>query len=121
MTLYYITLHYSILCYIMSYYINYIILNIYLLLAECEVRTASYRQSFFLPFIGDQELEVCTATYRPGIDQSQHAIHSQPYNKIYFCKYYCLYYIINIFIYYILSHAKENTDNQKPGKLLHIL
>ena len=90
--------------------------NIYLLLAECEVRTASYGPSFFLPFMaqarrpwkqgrkkrgsitchmdraneankmfiiwlcwlfrfwkGDGELEVRTATYGPGIDQSQHA------------------------------------------------
>ena len=92
--------------------------NKYLLLAECEVRTASYGPSFFLPFMaqarsaramktgrkkrgsitchtdraneankifiiwlcwlfrfwkGDRELEVHTATYGPGIDQSQHA------------------------------------------------
>ena len=91
--------------------------NTYLLLAECEVRTASYGPSFFLPFMaqarsarpiktkkektrihnlpsdrankankmfiiwlcwlfrvwkGDWELEVRTATYWPGIDQSQH-------------------------------------------------
>ena len=91
---------------------------IYLLLAECEVCTASYGPSFFLPFMaqvrsaramktrkkkrgsitccmdraneanemfiiwlcclfrfweGDWELEVRTATYGPGIDQSQHA------------------------------------------------
>ena len=92
--------------------------NLYLLLAECEVRTASYGPSFFLPFMaqaqsaramktrkektrihnlpvrtwaneankmfiiwlcwlfrfwkGDRELEVCTAIYGPGIDQSQH-------------------------------------------------
>ena len=85
----------------------------YLLLAECEVRTASYGPSFFLPFMAqarsaramktrkektrihnltrlircllygfvdyfgfekvDRELEVRTATYGPGIDQSQHA------------------------------------------------
>ena len=87
-----------------------------LLLAECEVGTASYGPSFSLPFMaqarrpwkqgrkkwgsitcptdwaneankmfiiwlcwlfrfwnGDQELEVRTATYEPGIDQSQHA------------------------------------------------
>ena len=95
--------------------------NKYLLLAECEVRTASYGPSFFLSFMaqarsaramktrkektrngesitcrtdrankankmfiiwlcwlfrfwkGDWELEVRTATYGPGIDQSQHA------------------------------------------------
>ena len=90
----------------------------YLLLAECEVRTASYGPSYLLPFMaqarsaqamktrkekrgsitcqtdwaneankmfiiwlwwlfrfwkGDRELEVRTATYGPGIDQSQHA------------------------------------------------
>ena len=93
-------------------------MTINLLLAECEVRTASYGPSFFLPFMaqarsaramktrkektrihnlpyglskrgykmfiiwlcwlfrfwnGDRELEVRTATYGPGIDQSQHA------------------------------------------------
>ena len=93
----------------------------YLLLAECDVRTASHGPSFFLPFDGpsakragdentegkkrgsitcendranednkmfitgiwlrwlfrfwegDRELEVCTATYGSGIDQSRHA------------------------------------------------
>ena len=69
----------------------------YLLLAECEVRTASYGPSFFLPFMAQarsaramktrkektrihnllygpskRELVVRTATYGPEIDQSQH-------------------------------------------------
>ena len=105
-----------------------------LLLAECEVRTASYGPSFFLPlwpkreargpwkqgrkkrgsitcptdwaneankmFIiwlcwlfrfwnGDRELEVRTATYGPGIDQSQHTKS-----------------VSHIIIYHILSHCK---------------
>ena len=93
--------------------------NKYLLLVDCEVRTASYGPSFFPSFYGpsaeraghenkegkkqgtmicrtnrandaskmfiiwfcwlfrfwkgDRELEICTATYGPGIDQSQNA------------------------------------------------
>ena len=86
--------------------------DIYLLLAECKVHTASYGPSFFLPFIAqarsvramktrkekmriynlpygpskhdlfygfvdysgfEKVIGVRTATYGPGIDQSQHA------------------------------------------------
>ena len=108
--------HYSLVWYICYYGIycfpNYSSTHTNLLLAECEVRTASYGPSFFLPF-GPRakctrhenkegkkrgsitcrtdraneankmfiiwlcwlfQLEVRTATYGPGIDQSQHAI-----------------------------------------------
>ena len=41
-----------------THWLHYIYINyIYLLLAEWEVRTASYGQSFFLPFMGHENKE----------------------------------------------------------------
>ena len=77
-TLHYITLHYITLHYITLHYItlHYITLHrierpdmtwcIYLLLAECEVRMASYGPSFFLPKTRKEKTRVHNLPYGPS-------------------------------------------------------
>ena len=91
---------------------------IHLLLAECEVRNlpirpeqTRLRRCLLYGFVyysgkgtksfdvltGDQELEVCTVTYGPEIDQSQHAKSVSHVINHYICTCYCKTYNACIF------------------------
>ena len=144
---------YCTLCIWHIHYIQVYTPYTYLLLAECEVCTASYGPSFFLPFMaqvrgpwkqgrkkrgsitchtdqaneankmfiiwlcwlfrfwkGDRELEVRTATYRPGIDQSQHAKSVSHIINEDTDMYPCVYGIYTIYRYIHHIHTAHCTD-----------